>query len=80
MLNSLMEEFPGESFWLKVSFPKIYDSLAFLVSYYGKKLLKRKHNEYNYKVPSAPKIVLAEKSGKDKKIIKEKRTVKAFFK
>ena len=80
MLNSLMEEFPGEDFWAKVSFPKIYDSLAFLVSYYGKKLLKRKHNEYNYKVPSVPKIKLSSKSGEDKKITKKKQTVRDFFK
>ena len=80
MLNTLMEEFPGERFWSKVSFPKVYDSLAFLVSYYGKKLLKRKHNEYNYKVPSAPKIKLSNKKGEDKKIKKKKQTVRDFFK
>lgn len=80
MLNSLMEEFPGEGFWAKVSFPKIYDSFAFLVSKYGKKLLKRKYNEYNYKVPDMPKIKLTDKVGEDREIISKKQTVRDFFK
>ncbi len=35
-----------------LSFNKKYDSLAYLVSEYGKKILKKEFNDYNYKIPN----------------------------
>ena len=80
MLNALMEEFKDKTFWQKVNFTKKYDSLAYFISPYGKKYLRRKYNEYNYKIPSTQKPKLGEKQGEDKKITKTKQTVRDYFK
>ena len=80
LLNSLINQFPKESFWKTLTFNKKYDSLAYFVSEYGKKILKKRYNEYNYKIPKPPKIKLGDKVGEDKKIIKNKTTIKDFFK
>ena len=45
MLNTLIEEFNDKEFWQKVNFNKKYDSLAYFISPYGKKYLRRKFNE-----------------------------------
>ena len=79
MLNTLMEEFKEYSFWEKVNFIKKYDSLAYFMSYYGKKSLRKKYNEYNYKIPLAKQVKLGNKIGEDKKIIKKYKTVRDFF-
>lgn len=79
MLNTLLAEFPDEVFWKKVNFRKIYDSLAYFMSYYGKKSLRKKYNEYNYKIPLVKQVKLGEKIGEDKKIIKKYKTVRDFF-
>lgn len=79
LLNSLIEQFPKESFWKTLSFNKKYDSLAYFISEYGKKILKKRFNEYNYKIPKAPIIKLGEKEGQDKKIKRNKITIRDFF-
>ena len=79
MLNSLLEQFPDLSFWSKVKFNQMYDSLAYFIHPYGKKYLITKYNEYNYKIPKAKKIKLGEKIGEDKKIKKTKQTVRDFL-
>lgn len=80
MLNTLMEEFIVDEFWQKVNFPEKFDSLAYFINKYGKRTLRRKYNEYNYKLPEIPVIVLTEKKGEDKSINRQNRTVKDFFK
>lgn len=76
MLNTLIEEFNDKEFWQKVNFNKKYDSLAYFISPYGKKYLRRKFNEYNYKIPVTPKAQLGNKVGKDKKIKRNKTTIR----
>ena len=80
MLNTLMAEFEDESFWQKVNFTKKYDSLAYFISYYGKKYLRRKFNEYNYKIPIQTKVKLGSKVGADKNIERRKTTIRDYLK
>ena len=79
MLNTLMEEFTDQTFWQKVNFQKKYDSLAYFISHFGKKTLRKKYNEYNYKIPLQEKIKLGDKVGEDKKFKKKNKTVRDFF-
>lgn len=76
MLNTLISEFDNQDFWQKVNFTKKYDSLAYFISYYGKKYLRRKFNEYNYKIPVLKKVKLGSKQGKDKDIKIKKTTIR----
>ena len=74
-----MEEFSDQEFWQKVRFSKKYDSLAYFLSEYGKKYLRRKFNEYNYQIPKSPVIKLGKKIGEDGIITKDKKTIKDYF-
>lgn len=79
MLNTLMDEFSDQSFWAKFIFEKKYDSLAYFISPYGKKYLRRKFNEYNYKPPKHKPIKLGKKIGKDRIAERKNKTIKDFY-
>lgn len=80
MLNSLMSEFNNEKFWQDLSFRAKFDSLAYFISEYGKKMLKKRFNEYNYKLPKTKPPKLGDKIGEDKKIKKQPSTINQFLK
>ena len=74
-----MEEFPDSGFWERFKFNKMYDSLAYFISPFGKKYLITKYNEYNYQIPKLKKVKLGKKIGEDGKIEKTKKTIKDFL-
>ena len=74
-----MEEFPKPDFWQRFIFDKLYDSLAYFISPYGKKYLRKRYNEYNYHPPKQENIKLGEKVGRDKKVSKKNKTLKDFL-
>jgi len=80
MLNSLMSQFKNDGFWHKLSFPQKYDSLAYFLSEYGKKMLKKRFNEYNYSLPEIKIPKLGDKVGEDRHFDKKPTTIKQFFK
>lgn len=80
LLNSLIKQFPKESFWRTLTFNKKYDSLAYFVNEYGKKILQKRYNEFNYKIPRSKPIILGEKIGDDAEIKIKNKTIKDFYK
>jgi hypothetical protein len=80
ILNSLIDIFPKEDFWQKVRFYQEFDSLTYLLSPFGKNLLQKKYNQFNFKIKTEPKPQLGEKIGKDSKTKKKPNSIKDFFK
>ncbi len=79
ILNDLFKIYPIEEFWSLVSFEKKYDSMTFLISDYGKKLLKKKFLEFSYVVPKTKTIELGDKTGDDFIIENKPKTIKDFL-
>lgn len=80
LLNRLLDEFPDQCFWSKVTFGQKFESFAILLSPGWKKLVKSKHLEYNYKIPKPENYKLEkEKIGNDSGITRKKRTTKDFL-
>jgi len=80
LLNRLLEEFPDQCFWGKVNFGQKFESLAILATPGWKKFVKKKHLDYNYKIPKPKEHKLEEgKVGKDYKLNKTKKTIKDFL-
>lgn len=79
-LKDLMIIYPNVSFWLNLNFQKKYDSLVFLKGEYGKKVLKKKYLEFNYKIKSEDGIKLSDKYGQDIYVPKKQKTIKDFLK
>jgi hypothetical protein len=79
LLNDLLEEFPNLLFWEKVNFKQDWDSLLILKSPYGRSILDRKYKEFHHKLPEEKRIVLKKKSGKDKTITLEPKTIRGFL-
>ena len=52
LFEKLYKLYPQQAFWEKVVFNKQFESLTFFGSDFGKKLLKEKFNEFNYKIPT----------------------------
>lgn len=79
ILNSLMSMYSSENFWQKVSFSQSFDSLAYLLSPFGKNLLRKKFNEFNFKIQNKPKPKLEDKKGEDSSVKKAKLNIKDHF-
>lgn len=79
MLNSLMEEYKSNEFWQKVRFSQSFDSLSYLLSAFGKSLVKKKFNEFNFKIKPNKKPILKSKIGEDRQVLKTKNNIKDFF-
>ena len=73
-----MEEYPKETFWLKISFSQKLDSLILLRSGYYKKELEKKYNRYNYNMPSVTQPTIGKKSGEDYTYVKKPQTLREF--
>ena len=80
MFGQLLNKYPKEEFWKKVAFAKKPESLSFFASDFGKKILKEKYNEFNYKIPEAETFSLGSKHGEDKVIDIKPKTIKDFLK
>lgn len=78
LLNDLMEMFPSQDFWSKISI-SLVPSLAVLRSEQGLKQIQKKYREFNYKIPPKIEIPLGEKSGDDKIISKKPKTIRQFI-
>jgi hypothetical protein len=78
LLNDLMEMFPNEDFWNRVSI-NLVPSLAVLRSGQGLKQIQKKYREFNYKIPPKIEIPLGEKTGDDKIISKKPKTIRQFI-
>lgn len=79
ILNKLMLDFPDEKFWQKVTFNLGWDSICILQTEYGQGLLKRKYQEFHYKIPKHKKIKLTNKSGDDKILVRKPKTLRRFL-
>lgn len=79
-LNDLCDKYSLE-FMNIVSFPKKYDSLAYLLSPKLKETLDRKFRAFNYVVDKSkyPTYNIGEKFGEDKEIKKKRKTIKDFL-
>ena len=80
ILNDLLLDFPNIDFWEKINFNQDWDSLLILKSPYGKSVLKKKYKEFHHVIPKENKILLKNKSGKDKKISTKPKTIRGFLK
>jgi hypothetical protein len=80
MFEALFKKYPKQDFWEKVALTKKPESLSYFASDFGKKILKEKYNEFNYKIPKAETISLGEKQGKDKTIEIKPKTIRDFLK
>lgn len=78
LLNDLIEIFPKEVFWERMSFEKV-PSLAVLRSEHGLVKLKKLYMEFNYIIPEKIEIPLGNKTGKDKIISKKTKTIRQFI-
>ena len=78
LLNDLLEIFPNQDFWSKVSI-SLVPSLAVLRSEQGIKQIRKKYREFNYKIPPKIEIPPGEKSGDDKIISKKPKTIRQFI-
>jgi hypothetical protein len=78
LLNDLMEMFPCEEFWSKVSIALV-PSLAVLRSDQGLNQIRKKYREFNYKIPPKIEIPIGEKTGNDKIISKKPKTIRQFI-
>jgi len=80
LLNRLLDEFPDQCFWSKVSFGQKFESFAILASGGWKRLVKSKHLDYNYKIPQPKEYKLeSEKIGEDYQSSRSKKTIKDFL-
>jgi hypothetical protein len=80
IFEAIYKQYPQKEFWEKVAFMQKPESLSFFASAFGKKIVKEKYNEFNYKVPEAETFSLGEKQGGDKIIEIKPKTVKDFLK
>ena len=80
ILNDLLLEFSNIDFWEKVNFNQDWDSLLILKSPYGQSILRKKYKEFHYTLPKEEKILLKNKSGKDKAINIKPKTIRGFLK
>ena len=56
LLNDLLSDFGNMEFWTKVKFAQKPNSLLFFKTESGLSLLKKKYNEFNYKIPKKKTI------------------------
>ena len=80
ILNDFFKIYPVEEFWSVIRFDKKYESMTFLLSDYGKKLLKKKFLEFSYVVPKTQVIKIGDKIGKDFNVKNNPKTIKDFLK
>ena len=78
-LSVLIQEFPNEEFWFKVSFAEKFDSLKMLRTGYYHDELALKYARFHYKVPPAPSTKLTKKSGADYIPDNKPKTIRDFF-
>jgi hypothetical protein len=78
LLNSLLEVFPNADFWQKVRLRKV-NSLAMLKTKAGIAFLRKKYNEFHYKIPEKIEIPLGSKTGEDKIFSKKPKTIRQFI-
>lgn len=79
ILNSLMEIFPEEDFWARLSFSSKLDSLLILNTEEGKKKIKSRYNQYKYIPKETKHIPLGKKVGRDYKPLGKPKTIKNFL-
>tara|TARA_R110000824_G_scaffold65538_1_gene170588 strand:+ start:77 stop:412 length:336 start_codon:yes stop_codon:yes gene_type:complete len=80
-LSVLIQEFPNEDFWLKISFSIKFDSLKMLRSGYYHDELKKRYGRFNYSPPedSSPKVS-SHKSGEDYLPKSKPKSIREFLK
>ena len=78
LLNDLIDIFPNEDFWRKMTIDKV-PSLAMIRSGYGLDLIKKKYRDFNYKIPPKIEIPLGKKTGEDRIISKKTKTIRQFI-
>ncbi len=78
LLNDLMDMFPDEDFWRRMTIDKV-PSLAMLRAGYGLDILKKKYRNFSYKIPPKEEIPIGDKSGQDKIISKKTKTIRQFI-
>jgi len=78
LLNDLLEMFPNQDFWKRMTIDKV-PSLAMLRSDYGLEKIRKKYREFNYKIPEKIEIPLGEKTGEDKILSKKPKTIRQFI-
>lgn len=79
VLNRLMKQYPDKNFWQKVKFNMEWDSIMILQTDYGKSLLDKKYKSFHYKIPEYENITLTNKSGNDRIISKNYKTIRGFL-
>lgn len=80
IFESLFKNYPNQDFWEKVVLGQKRESLMFYNSDFGKKLLKEKYNEFNYKVPEKESYSIGERQEPEKEIKIKPKTLKDFLK
>ena len=78
LLNTILEIFPNTEFWEKVRLRKV-NSLAMLKTPKSLSFLRKKYNEFHYKIPEKIEIPIGEKVGKDRIFSKKPKTIRQFI-
>lgn len=78
LLNTILEIFPNTEFWEKVRLRKV-NSLAMLKTPKSLIFLRKKYNEFHYKIPEKIEIPLGEKTGEDRIFSKKPKTIRQFI-
>ena len=78
LLNDLLEIFPNQDFWQRMTFIKV-PSLAVLRAGAGLKNLTKKYKDFNYKIPEKKEFPIGDKTGEDKIISKKPKTIRQFL-
>jgi hypothetical protein len=80
LLNDLLSDFGNMEFWTKVKFAQKPNSLLFFKTESGLSLLKKKYNEFNYKIPKKKTVPIGKIVGENRSYQRKPKTVKDFLK
>ena len=79
LLNDLLSIFGNMEFWAKVKFSQKPNSLLFFKTEAGLSLLRKKYNEFNYKIPKRKTIPIGKLVGENRSYIRKPKTIKDFL-
>jgi hypothetical protein len=79
LLNDLLSGFSNMEFWTKVKFTPKPNSLLFFKTESGLSLLKKKYNEFNYKIPKRKTIPIGKIVGENRSYTRKPKTIKDFL-
>jgi hypothetical protein len=78
-LNDLLNTFDNTEFWQRVKFDFKPNSLLFFKAGDGKLLLRKKYNEFNYKILKPDPQIIGKMVGENRLYKRQPKTIKDFL-